>query len=266
MSGDYVPFEFPLELEQDIFAFAFRQNRFDALNLLLVSKTVFGWIIPLLYEVVVIGAGSQIGEDQIKEYGHHVRHLHVQGSAGWAAYCPRAFDIALWLRPTPNEIEDILELPIIQLSTEIHIFFNRTPKMLAFCSRITHLDITTGSHWDPREIIPHFLALSHVAMFSNVDLHIIKTCLEVGRDLELKLMILLSWNSKHHATETETDPLYEEEREPGDEEHVIRVVLQRPYIEDWEEGAWGGVDMWAFADQVLDKRRIETSKSQTSIA
>ncbi|TFK62175.1 hypothetical protein BDN72DRAFT_848941 [Pluteus cervinus] len=157
MSGDYAPFEFPLELEQEIFAFAFRQNRFDALNLLLVSKTVFGWIIPLLYEVVLIGAGSQISEDQIKEYGHHVRHLHVQGAAGWAAYCPHAFDIALWLRPTPNEIEDILELPITQLSAEIHVFFNRTPKMLAFCSRITHLDITTESHWDPREIIPPFL-------------------------------------------------------------------------------------------------------------
>ncbi|TFK69481.1 hypothetical protein BDN72DRAFT_612655 [Pluteus cervinus] len=250
---DYHAFEFPLDLEREIFTIAFRQNRRDVRNLLLVSKQVFHWIISLCYEVIIAGSAGgwprKLNNDQLQKYGHLVRHLHTRDT-GLIAHCPNVFNLAVWASPRQIDIEAILERPITRISINIHKFFSPTPPIIAFCSRITHLDVSI-SEWDPKDVLPHFGVLSHLAIFENLPHHIFGACLEVTRGSGLKVIILVS-----RGLETRLTPVYEGERKLNDDPRIVRVVFERRYQEDWEEGAWGGVDMWVLADEILESRRI----------
>lgn len=202
---------------------------------------------------MIVGSGGRwprkLNEEQLRKYGRLVRNLHTRDT-GLIAYCPNVFNLAVWGNLQQNDIDTMLELPITRISINIHDFFSPTTQIITFCSRITHLDVST-LEWYPKDVLPHFRVLSHLAMFKNLSHYIVETCLEVTRGSGPEAIILIS-----RSLEERGNPLYEGERGSNDDPRLVRLVFQRSYLDDWEEGAWGGVDMWAMADEILEKRGI----------
>ncbi|TFK73867.1 hypothetical protein BDN72DRAFT_834200 [Pluteus cervinus] len=242
----------PLELEREIFTVALRQQPRDARNLFLVARRVAEWLNPVFYGVVSAYTGKEwppsLSLSQIEPYAYHVRHLNCSQSLAVPLLqcCPNISNLAVWTYISRRDFENVLKLPIRRLSIKITKFFKVSRASLTFWSRITHLDVSNRHSWDARGILPHFRALTHLAMFADLSAGLVEDCLLYGKGV--KALLLLS-------DETGGGKLLEVNPSSDEDLRIIRVVFGYLYIEDWQEGAWGRMDMWAFADEVIKRRQ-----------
>ncbi|TFK67177.1 hypothetical protein BDN72DRAFT_961229 [Pluteus cervinus] len=171
----------PPELEYEIFMFALQNEVTDPGTLLLVAKRVYDWLIPHIYQTVIIHPlriyPPDITSASVISHGHHTRHLFVEYEAGeedqiieLLSHCPNISNLALWRDDSEigQEIESIvnldhvtgLSLDLVQFKdvdleeddTALKTEYQDDPelqerlikvkrKCLAFFSRVTHLVI-----------------------------------------------------------------------------------------------------------------------------
>ncbi|TFK61597.1 hypothetical protein BDN72DRAFT_435443 [Pluteus cervinus] len=257
MSTDQDSPKLPLELEHQIFTQALREEVADAKNLCLVAKRVFDWLIPIYYDVVVSPENFAPGRLRIQRYGHHVHHFHTSQSrlVDLLTYCPNVYNLGIWTIVHDRDVETILKLPVTRLSIGIQSFLERTPNFATFCSRITHLDISSRELWDPKDLLPQFPVLTHIASFPDVDTD--SASWEDGKMLKVIVVIM-------EERDVFDGQLYAGEMEEGDDLRVVRMSFGCAYGRDWENGARGGKDMWAFADEVIAERFKEISYDQNA--
>ncbi|TFK73865.1 hypothetical protein BDN72DRAFT_834199 [Pluteus cervinus] len=248
----------PPELEREIFTLSLKLQVQNGRNLMLVrvAKRVFDWLIPVYYSVVIGGLDwpPKCSAALLRRYGHHVRHFHIQNRSliDLLQYCPNVSNLGIWILSLDPEAEAeaIVNLPVTRLSIGIQCIFEKTPKFLAFCSNITHLEISTREPWEPAEILPHFPVLTRLAIFADFTTELTQECLTVGK--MLKVIILISSQTN------QSGQLHVLKNELEDDIRVVRLLFGRSFVEDWAEGAWGRRDMWMRSDEMVE-RRIERS-------
>ena len=89
-------------------------------------------------------------------------------------------------------------------------------------------------------------------MFDEIGEQQLETCL--GHVKTLKMMFLITNGSE--------DDGLEHIGTPDDDPHVIRIRFGRSFRADWKEGAYGGMDMWAFGVKVMAERRSLLCKEE----
>ncbi|TFK58092.1 hypothetical protein BDN72DRAFT_916722 [Pluteus cervinus] len=247
----------PPELEKEIFTLSLRQQNTDAQNLLLVAKRFFDWLIPIYYEVVMITRYKDSGKwppgieaERLKQYGHHVRHfliLDKKSDVKLLSHCPNVFNLAMRAVIPESEMETILGLPVTRLSIKITPFFQETPQCLAFVSRITHLDLVIPTQWEPKDVLPHFHVLTHLASFPNLT----KPCDFFLYVKTLEVILLIGGGGAY-----QPDGSYlAVKAQDGDNWRIVQLLIAHLNTRDWVEGAWGREDMWALVDEVIEQRR-----------
>ncbi|TFK74248.1 hypothetical protein BDN72DRAFT_833579 [Pluteus cervinus] len=132
----------PPELEREIFELAARIDRAVCRSLLVVSKRVYLWIEPLLYETIIQDkrSGKEATFPLPEGKSRYVRNLLLGGTVDWSSTdeilrdCPNITNLAVWCRTTPDCLDIIKNLPLKRLSANFHALTPPPPPPL-----ITHL-------------------------------------------------------------------------------------------------------------------------------
>ncbi|TFK64395.1 hypothetical protein BDN72DRAFT_881537 [Pluteus cervinus] len=241
----------PPELEQQIFTMAFRDDESmdDSWSYLLVAKRTFEWLVPLLYEIVIMHnvmhwPPTHNFPENLPRYGHHVRHLLLEkGKEGNIHYCPNVTNLAL------VDLEDIgsdllktlVSLPLKELSIDISIL-PESPLLIPFFANITHLDMAYIWSGAALEMFSYFTSLTHLMLLDRDDnQHLVNDI--INRVPTLKILVAVYYTT-HDILETGGRDLWDP-----------RVVgLSCTFVPHWKAAARGLENPWSFAEGVIARR------------
>ncbi|TFK61015.1 hypothetical protein BDN72DRAFT_850020 [Pluteus cervinus] len=266
---------FPPEIAYEIFTISCRQDLKGRMNLLLVSKRVSEWLIPIIYEILVVARLPGVNRpplDALEKYGGHVKHILFCGISSIAAYtneasilrlCPNVSNLALWFSTvTPFEIFNLRlnQLTIPPQSDKFENFARGLqknldePKYRKWCESLTHVAWPTISR-SGCQLLSEFPNLTHFLMGdwnedvqNNMDL-MVKWC----KGLEV-LVVLMGMTP----TPDTLGPYVHDSLEGVVIEDMRVVVIQRYFVLDWIEGAKGRDDLWRVAERTVKERRRRT--------
>ncbi|TFK62423.1 hypothetical protein BDN72DRAFT_848718 [Pluteus cervinus] len=161
----------PLELERISFLHTLQIQVQEPTNLFLVAKRVRAWLLPTVFEVVIIHSGRFFpfrfaDHDQFLEYGPHLRHLLIL-SKSW----PEETQSVHWVSP-PIQLESLLMLSkLTHLSIDIRYLFD-------WAASTTTRDYHTEEGPGIIALARHLPGLTHIA-FHHWALHpiLLKTIL-----------------------------------------------------------------------------------------
>ncbi|TFK66113.1 hypothetical protein BDN72DRAFT_900110 [Pluteus cervinus] len=245
----------PPELEYQIFLLTFQVDHKEAKTLILIAKRVFDWLIPHIFNVVRLNYAqplpTKFNEPVYQRYGKHTRHLFIQPGFGsqYLHLFPNVIDLAFWANCNQDHIQIFLQLPLTRISIDLspalfQIFSN---------SKLTHLDCLTNFYSIDEESVASVLHplvylpnLTHLCVVPSTSADILELFLDKGRCPQLKVLII--WGSSvNDFAELNSNTWSEYE---GSDPRVLHVKCDPE--QNWEVGARGGVDMWEFADGVLN--------------
>ncbi|TFK66732.1 hypothetical protein BDN72DRAFT_131193 [Pluteus cervinus] len=239
----------PPELEYDIFLLAFHHDSGDAKNLVLVAKRVFDWLIPQRFHIVTLSESGSFpitfNETTYQRYGHHVRHLFIRiwRLGEYLHLFPNVVNLAYWIEYTPTHLPSLLQLPLTRLSTA------PCPELFQVFSKLTHLDLTSETELHPSndEIasILYLPRLTHLCVLYDIPQSGLEMFLDKKRCPKLRVAIVWAFGGG-------SSVLYEHEDLEVDDDRVVMVECEP--LGDWQIGASGGLDMWKFAEGVIDSR------------
>ncbi|TFK65250.1 hypothetical protein BDN72DRAFT_900863 [Pluteus cervinus] len=172
----------PVELERVIFELAAQIDPATVPSLALVSSYVSPWVLPIIYETLIVCLSSDENGPPIpslERYGKYVRHLlvghhgsTVAGVTSIFALCPNITHLALWavLILDGTALEGLKRLPLIRLSIHMESLFDLSQSMIPQAERIfpsfpqlTHLDVANHvpeQLSDCLEYLPRLIYLS----------------------------------------------------------------------------------------------------------
>ncbi|TFK62174.1 hypothetical protein BDN72DRAFT_964722 [Pluteus cervinus] len=259
-SSDAVEPHFSPEIEHKIFVIAFQDDldMRNVGNLLLVSKRVYEWLIPLVYEIVIIypfhnwppmGSLSQ----NLPRHGKHVRHLLLNlGEEKYLTHCLNLVDLCL------VDWDDSLDLSRVLASlniTQLAINLDELPKapdLIQFCANVTHLDCAYHD-WQhfvgPSRWFSYFSNLTHLMVLSDRGAE--REDLLVQQILQqlVKLQVLIFCTYRGSG-----DELQElEVKDVWGDPRVVHLSLRFPC--HWKTAAQGGPSHWRFAEEIVERRR-----------
>ncbi|TFK64396.1 hypothetical protein BDN72DRAFT_861405 [Pluteus cervinus] len=273
----------PPEIEYEIFALAFHRNQEDKIQLLRVAKRVLTWLLPFVYESVIMNDYRYPPKAALERYGHHIKNLLVVSfmqpkipANTILACCPNVRNLAFW-----NEVrltERVFDLTqLTHLFTRSLTFFkpyhsslpefqsdpppHRVPraKTQIFFSTITHLALYDRFNLstDPGtpaftfgQILRAFTSLTHLLVYNYTSYHELQ--LALGLCPSIKVLICLDCTCTD-PNETFVLPPYESPK--GDDWKV--VMMDGYFTRDWKRGILGEKDMWKLADEVIARRISE---------
>ncbi|KAJ7776169.1 hypothetical protein B0H16DRAFT_1879574 [Mycena metata] len=262
------PFDFPPEMEREIFETAAIRHPKMICTLLLVCHRVHVWVEPLLYRVIYIPHTSSPVLTAIQSKPstflqlavHHLSITPVQEAPKILLNCSSVHNLFLGGVVTPDILDILDRMRVRKMSITLPLPLLRWPEQAltrpAF-RHVTHLDMyqeeNEHSSWVDWSSLASLPALTHLCLSETMASDILHEVLaECPR---LVIMVTAWWNdgvedvTSFAETFTNTDP---------------RVVLMAvpSYSEDWKIGAEGGDDFWARADTfVARKRRGEVEKN-----
>lgn len=220
------------------------------------SQALLARLIPSVYEVVGFHTTYMtpfpFHVQRYERYGKEARHLMVgvEDMIPSLSFFPNVTNLALWSRYHESLRTFVEKLPLTRLSTRLDRFDPPTPPLIQTFSRITHLEIIGRfDSWKDCQLLDHFTSLTHLCVLWDTHQDLLEEML--SRYPSLGVLILWDWNPIEPEASDDTptialSPLGD--RELGD----VRVVAVRyHFIEDWDRGARGGIDMWRFADDVI---------------
>ncbi|TFK64393.1 hypothetical protein BDN72DRAFT_963238 [Pluteus cervinus] len=256
---------FPPEIEYEIFLTAFYACKLlkSQTMLLRVAKRVSEWLVPLFYNVVIIrqhGIRSKLPPlATLKKYGHHIHHLFVMvtDSHGTLPFshsdllssCPNVSNLALWSGTFPTI--NMLDLPIRKVAlTSLSILRNllerSDPKLVGWCSNITHIAMADSITEYDRRLLGYFPALRYL-LVPDFDTGVQEA---LRRCPQLRVVILLQG---HVSWEDDRTQVIQEDRNASRDIRVVRVDCL--FRGDWTRGTKGLPDMWDLAEKEVERRR-----------
>ncbi|TFK73826.1 hypothetical protein BDN72DRAFT_893554 [Pluteus cervinus] len=169
----------PLEIKFIILQMALKSDMRDAKNLLFISKDVFDWLIPILYNAVVLTSYEPhawpplpLPIAKLPQYGRYVQHLFAISTPEtvldqYLEHCPNIVDLASWDQFSQSQIRSIVRLPLSQLilSSDAATSMPLTPPTLKLFPKITHLSIEGLD----TSFVSHFPALTHLVFDEYID-------------------------------------------------------------------------------------------------
>ncbi|TFK66110.1 hypothetical protein BDN72DRAFT_844737 [Pluteus cervinus] len=248
MTSTIVSPRLPPELEYTIFLLAFGNDPLEAKCLALIAKRVFDWLIPHIFRVVKLSVIAPLpikfNEETYKKHGHHVRHLMLETVvlAGYLHLFPNVVNLAYWVTYNPRDLPFILQLPLTCIS------MRPTLDLFQVFAKVTHLDLWATI--DPRssEIRSalYFPKLTHLCVTTILEEAALRLFCERERCPELEVLVIWAYQ--------DSEVMLNDEPPTVDDQRV--VMIQCHAGRDWEQGARGGLDMWGFAEQVLEARKV----------
>ncbi|KAJ7143894.1 hypothetical protein C8R44DRAFT_141366 [Mycena epipterygia] len=279
----------PLELERVIFELAAWNYPETITIIILVARRVCIWIEPLLYHVV-ISSGSperllQMMQSKPPEFlREHVHHLALSSKLFRSdverilSTCTNIHDLALWTGDTYPGLLSKISHPTALRRLSVNLFGlfggiedddvligNEDDNLLgagdkyevlrfgglSSFAHLTHLDVFSSL---PEFLWPVFGTLPCLTHLSFTDFYfpeLIQQTLDTCAVLELVVIIWMQDADPTEETPEITDPRF-----------CTISCLQ--FENDWELGAWGGLDVWRRAEEVVARKRraIEESPPQ----
>ncbi|KAJ6546612.1 hypothetical protein B0H10DRAFT_2130982 [Mycena sp. CBHHK59/15] len=253
----------PVELERDIFELAAWLHPETIQTLILVAKRVCIWIEPLLYHVVLLRGGGdserllRMMDSKPPEFlREHVRHLALSSTISRSdvkrilSMCTNITDLALWTGDTyPDLLSEMGRLNnLAQLSINLYEVFgrNQSPSPVQFeqpaFSHLTHLDIFSTL---PEVLWPVFGKIPHLTHLSFTDYYVpelLAHVIDVCQSLQV-LIVLWTQEAEHGI------------QEPDITDQRFCLISCPDFEEDWNLGAWGGMDFWAKSDAFVERKR-----------
>ncbi|KIM39516.1 hypothetical protein M413DRAFT_192527 [Hebeloma cylindrosporum] len=255
----------PPDLERLIFELAARDvGPKGSTTLLLVAKRVHDWIRPLIYRVFNQMATHPFPDfhradpQLLENIGHLAEKLLVGYNPAskyslktLLSFCPNIVDLAIWeslLRVfIPATAMD--KLPLRRLSAHFSDFMYEDFLNRPFFVGLTHLDVLSfmGVYWNKQfEALTHLPNLTHLSISCSTDFDVIPQLLRHCRLLRIFMLT------------PDTPYLYfkrnftkEELAEINDHRFLLLECPPFPgLVHDWEKGARGGIDFWAFGELV----------------
>ncbi|TFK63917.1 hypothetical protein BDN72DRAFT_847161 [Pluteus cervinus] len=280
----------PPELEQVIFEYAFLYDREHPLNLLLISKRVHDWIIPLVYDVLLIGS---IPLQSLSRHGHHVRHLlliHDDISIVQILQCCKnVINLGMWTVPyAPEWIFEALKLSLTRMAgcmtlplhngrTPLQLCMTTTPQSelspgyqplctpyCSWTSTITHLEIpVTSNYWPNYEPLSQFAVLTHLSLSYTTEIQLLEQIFNICSQLEVVV-----WEHPKRLTgmgimgvPTPSVSLHGDDGLVEGVDDLRVVAVDRSAIMDWIVGARGGMDVWRLAEEEVKRRMVQKLQS-----
>ncbi|TFK64508.1 hypothetical protein BDN72DRAFT_846550 [Pluteus cervinus] len=253
---------FPLEIEHKIFVIAFYDDleMKDIANLLSVSKYVYEWLIPLVYEIVISYPNHTwppmgFSPENLLRYGKYIRHLLLSfGNELYLSHCPNIVNLCVMVwDDTPNLIPALSSMKIKELAINLGTL-PHSPELFQLCANITHLDCVPQD-WDhfigPSGWIPHFRNLTHlmVPASEREGREIVEEVLQ--QLAKIQVFIICGYSSSGtEVKELDAEIVYDDPR-------VVRLLLRFP--SHWKTAAQGGLSQWKFAEEIVDRRRKKVS-------
>ncbi|KAJ7488319.1 hypothetical protein FB451DRAFT_1226997 [Mycena latifolia] len=253
----------PLELEREIFETTALTDRAMIPTLLLVCHRVHAWLEPLLYrvlaftqkksETLLAAMESAIKSKPAGFLQGAVRHVYLEFPGARPPTQLRRY-IALLERcsgVTNLSVDGEFEAQLLPALSVMRL--QRLALMVPIPSlnhplflSVTHLDVyafAAPPHLESWETWSHLVslpALTHLCLSRPISGAILPQV--VGECPKLAVVLTISDSAAFVESLTVTDP------------RVVVTTLE-VYHEDWIEGAWGGDDVWARAEQFLAQKR-----------
>ncbi|TFK65224.1 hypothetical protein BDN72DRAFT_900892 [Pluteus cervinus] len=243
----------PPELEEKIFIQAIDHNFSDVPNMILVAKRVYHWLIPHIFNVVLLHEDKsfpvKFNLPTFQRYAKHIQHLSLDDPivVKHLALFTNVTNLVLWQEHGPPELEILLTFNhLTHLSINIHSKPSAT--YFSLFSKVTHLDLVSAcSNWSLAHALIKFPLLTHLCVLTAIKTDVLKLFLDRNRCRNLKVVIL--WGSNGTQKKTFV-PEKARENLPVEDERFLNVLCQG-MVEDWKTGARGGDDMWRVADRYL---------------
>ncbi|TFK73808.1 hypothetical protein BDN72DRAFT_834151 [Pluteus cervinus] len=233
----------PPELELIILQMALENDMADAKNLLFVAKRTFDWLIPILYEIVILSRDKRrawpplrLPVAKLPQYGRHVCHLFVITTRDnvldqYLQSCPNIIDFASERTLSDSQIRRLVHLPLYQLNVSFipKSTIGSPPLISALLSNITHL---TVDKYD-LTFLPHCPSLTHLVIWSDF---MPKLYLLIGLDHGVGPPIL-------------PELRYRMINDPR------MVHLEYETLENWRMKALGDPrNAWSFAERIVERQ------------
>ncbi|KAJ7733068.1 hypothetical protein DFH07DRAFT_141322 [Mycena maculata] len=251
----------PIELERVIFELAAWWYPETTQTLILVAKRVCIWIEPLLYQVVLSNGNPdrllQMMQAKSPEFlRKHVHHLAFSSVIPRSeitrvlSTCTNIYDLALWTGDTyPGLLGDMGNLTHLrQLSVNLyalfggHEEFNIPPPAELPFSHLTHLDVFSAVPEPLWSVFATLPALTHLSFSDYYIPELISAVLQTCEPLKLLIVV---WTQ-------DADPMWET---PEIADPRFCMIACPQFENDWELGAWGGLDFWRRADDFVARKR-----------
>jgi len=252
----------PLELERLIFELAVLDiGPKRSTTLLLVARRVYNWIRPLVYRVF-----NQMGKPPLPDFkrypqlmasvGHLAEWLMVGYGSGFPyplnvllSFCPNIVVLASWTIPIRPLLPIVDKLPLRRLSANFDDFTYDDFLMKPFVN-VTHLEVVSflGNTWDRNfEALIHLPNLTHLSVIEHaIKVEVIPQLFHHCYPLRILIIIL-----DHTLLRFQEDDAEERLAEINDNRLVLLESPPFPgLVHDWEKGAHGGIDCWAFGELV----------------
>ncbi|TFK65769.1 hypothetical protein BDN72DRAFT_179786 [Pluteus cervinus] len=252
---------FPPEIECIIFLTAFELKPVDndIVDLLLVAKRVHEWLIPKVYQTLVVQRIPPYREypirltiNNLRKYGHHTRNFFVSlGSTRWIAqdqyfsFCPNITNLVLRTKTQLDRthLERISSLSLTHLSVDMIGPPSSTPGLFPLFSGITHLcvfrSLLSGD-------TTRFTSLTHLAILNTYNEAVCTSILENHPKLEV--LVLLQWGFVVGVTGSFDLGV--------DDPRIVRITYRdEVLVEDWLSDVKEGRGMWGLADEKVRQRK-----------
>ncbi|TFK63433.1 hypothetical protein BDN72DRAFT_321735 [Pluteus cervinus] len=263
----------PPELEEMIFSLAYRSDRMKGDRLFLVARRVSCWLTPIKYEVIIgkdhirfhTKSTIHLKRSDMERHGRHVRHLLVWGRLevdvpDLLSLCPNLEDIAIWTESLlssvgSTNISALTALRCTHLSINVASLIDRCGDTLpnpAF-PFVTHLDITVGITKvgvAGKAMFSHFPALTHLAVVYTEDHHLLKHLVDAVP--KLKVLVLIAGSSHSYLSSRSQK---DQSLAVLVDQRIVNILCCPSFVEDWERGARGDVDMYKIAEDVIAERQ-----------
>ncbi|KAL0952075.1 hypothetical protein HGRIS_008711 [Hohenbuehelia grisea] len=259
-------FNFPPEIECEIFRISARAHGEIGQRLLLVSRVVKAWVEPILYEMAWFGSTSAVTEAVIAKCGEpfwaFIKILAIgfgvdyEKAAEIMPLCTSIVGLAVW-------VTDLLRLPTLRDSEKTPHRLSLNLSLTTIChptilpdfswplfSRITHLEFVEP--WDRCSSCAGWeLNLTHLAYkFDSEPEEILRNAAHISHVLEtcrfLQVFALMNRSHAQHADE-----------EMRIVEDPRAVLMPQPYdVRQLWETQWYGVhDFWTEAEEIVRLQR-----------
>ncbi|KAJ7156668.1 hypothetical protein C8R46DRAFT_1114829 [Mycena filopes] len=258
-----VVFDFPLELEREIFELAGESNPSMLPTLMRVCRRVSTWVKPLLYRVIVVESmpkrdatlsalelAIQLEPGLVRKA---VRHLYLHNpddtarNIGVLSACSGVTNLLLGGVFDPDLAPSLRGMQLQKLAIQpASPGLPLGPEDSMF-KTLTHLDLLTEYYdeddsddtWERWKSLASLPALTHLCLCDVLALGILTPVL-AGCP---KLLVVIAVTEVKPLTENNTDP------------RVVRTWGEG-HLHDWQLGARGGQDMWARAEMFVTQKRM----------
>ncbi|TFK73873.1 hypothetical protein BDN72DRAFT_834203 [Pluteus cervinus] len=264
----------PPEIEIEIFIVAFDTQKKHRTTLLCVAKRVRDWLIPLIYNTIVIDLNYTGGPmlSALQQYGHHVQQVFAHQYPSESeqtdlfTYCPNIWNLGLWCTGTLSEavykLKGLRRLALdfygfeslreeehdgtVQPSIPIDI------QKVAWFSNITHLvtsEITTIASSIPLRRLPN---LTHFMILSLTPRDVLRHILQSYPKLKVVVWLL------GHVTDENKVFVLDSHSDDAPKINDKRIVtMNARFSENWIRAAKGDLekDLWVIAERTVEERR-----------